>query len=85
MKQNIKKYKELPFEIDKVYKTKFQTGEKVTLKKIDTNKDGKIIGFGVIYENVKHLGVCSLGADRLIADKIEDGEVCVCSKCGEPF
>ena len=23
MKQNIKKYKELPFEIDKVYKTKF--------------------------------------------------------------
>jgi hypothetical protein len=88
MKTTIKKYKELPFEIDKVYQTKFATGEKVLLKRIDVNMGNIKFGvkgnikFGVIYENAKHLGICPLGADRLIADKVEDGEMCVCDKCG---
>lgn len=85
MKKVIKKYKDLPFEIEKIYVTKFQTSEKVILKRIDFNKKGEVIGLGVIYENSPHLGICPLGADRLITDKIEDGEICVCHKCGSHF
>ena len=85
MKKLIKKYKELPFEVDKIYQTKFATGEKVLLKQIKTNNQGKIIGFGVIYQTTPHLGICPLDADRLISDKVEDGEIYVCSKCGEPI
>lgn len=59
-------YKELPFEVEKIYQTKFQTGEKVLLKQIETNKKGEIIRLGVIYENAKHLGICPLSPDRLI-------------------
>lgn len=85
MKTTIIKYKELPFEIDKVYETKIKMFGKVTLKRIDTDKKGNIIGFGVIIEKYEHLGICPLGPDRLIADKIEDGEISVCSNCGEPI
>ena len=85
MEKTIIKYKDLPFEVDKVYQTKFQTGDKVLLKKINMNDKGKVIGFGVIYEKHEHLGVCPLGADQLIPDRVEDGKVSVCGKCGEPL
>ncbi len=45
----------------------------------------KIIRFDGIYVERPHLGICPLGADRLVNDTIEDGEKEVCSKCGEPI
>jgi len=77
------KYKNLPFVVDRIYKTKFQTGEIVLLKEIRTNNKGEIIGLGVIYDNTKHLGICPLSVDRLIPDQVLDCEITVCDNCGE--
>jgi len=57
---------EPPYEIDKIYTTKFATGWKFLLKVIETDSKGKIVGFKGIYEDKKYLGLCPLGADRLI-------------------
>lgn len=84
MKKNIKSFKDLPFEEGKTYQTKFQTGEKFLISKIIKSGD-KIIRFEGIYETAPHLGPCPLNADRLIPDKVEDIEICVCDKCGTPI
>lgn len=55
------------WQIDKVYKTKFATGENFLVKEIImTPCKGKIIEFRGIYERHPHLGICPLGTDRLI-------------------
>jgi hypothetical protein len=80
--KKIKKFLDLPFEEGKTYSTKFQTGEKFLLKKIIKSTNNlKIIRFEGIYEFAPHLGECPLNPDRLIPDKIADGEIEVCSKC----
>ena len=83
--KRIPKYKDLPFEIGKTYVTKFQTGEKFTLTNIKYNSKGIRIGFDGIYENCPHLGVCPIGPDRLIPERIDDGFMEVCSECGTPL
>lgn len=85
MIKKIKTFKEVPYIEDKVYKTKFQTGDMFQLKKVVQNKDGKIIRFDGIYVKSPHLGICPIGADRLVNDTIEVSEIEVCSKCGEPI
>lgn len=85
MKKTIKQYKDLPYEEGKVYKTKFQTGESFLLKKVVTAKDGKIIRFDGIYLSSPDIGVCPLGSDRLIADRVEDGEIEVYGECMKPL
>lgn len=85
MKSVLKKYKDLPLEVGKVYQTKFQTGEKVFLKEIILSGKSTIARLGVIYENAPHLGVCPLSPERLIAEKVFDEEVLVCDKCNEPI
>lgn len=60
------------FEVDKTYKTKFQTGELFTIKEIRTRPflaTTKVIGFYDIYESHPHLGLCPLDPERLIPDK----------------
>lgn len=84
MKKKIKTYKDLPFEEGKVYRTKFQTGERFLIKEIIKNKD-KIIGFKGIYESTPQLGVCPLNSDRLVAERIEGEDLEVCNKCNEPI
>lgn len=79
----IKKYKELPFEVGKIYQTKFATGERFTITNIVKKSDGKILWFEGVYEKHPQCGICPLNSDRLIADKVEDGEIEICSKCGE--
>jgi len=90
MSKEIKKFKDLPFEEGKTYRTKFQTGElfqitkirKTYFKSVNYTVE-KIIGFEGIYLSHPHIGVCPLAADRLIADKIEDGIEKVCEHCGK--
>lgn len=53
------------YQVNQTYKTKFATGEEFLLKEI-LYSGAKIIGFQGIYPNRPHLGVCPLGADRLI-------------------
>lgn len=79
----MKIYKDLPFEEGKTYQTKFATGEKFLLKKIiwTKGKKPKIYGFEGIYENSSHLGICPLGENRLIVDKVEIEDFEVCDKC----
>ena len=55
-----------PYVIDKVYKTKFATREEFLLKEVQYTPQGKIYQFKGIYQNHKELGICPLGADRLI-------------------
>lgn len=89
MKKMVPTFKDLPFEEGKVYKTKFSTGESFKVTKIiigttGINK-GKIIGFNGVYEGkYAHLGVCPLGGDRLISERVKNGEE-VCDKCGTPI
>lgn len=92
MIKEIKKFKDLPFEEGKVYKTKFQTGEMFKITKINkrffksVNHTSEIItGFEGIYLSHPDIGICPLAVDRLIADKIEDGIEEVCGHCGKPI
>lgn len=92
MIQKVKTYKDLPFEILGVYKTKFQTGELFMLTNIiyrELKENGvnikKPIMFEGVYLNCKHIGVCPLNIDRLIPEKIQDNEIEVCSKCLTPL
>lgn len=75
-------FKNVPLEIGKKYKTKFQTGDIVTLVDIVYHKE-KITGLKVIYESKPYLGVCPLGPDRLIQERIKVRDVDVCPHCGE--
>ena len=79
MKKSV--YEDVPLVEGKRYQTKFQTGDWVTLKEIIYHK-GKIVGLKVIYEGKEHLGICPLGADRLIQEKIKVGVIDVCPNCG---
>lgn len=90
MIKEIKKYKDLPFEEGKVYKTKFQTGEMFKITKINkrffksVNHSAEIIiGFEGIYLSHSHIGVCPLAVDRLIPEKVEDGTINVCEHCNK--
>jgi hypothetical protein len=63
---------DLEFEVDKTYKTKFQTGELFTIKKIRTKpflNTTKVIGFEGIYVSHPHVGLCSIDPERLISEK----------------
>lgn len=85
--RKIKKYKPLPFEEGRTYRTKMQTGEKFTISKIVSDPFGNILKFMGVYESSPHLGDCPLNPDRLNPDMVEDGEVEVCDnpKCGFPI
>jgi hypothetical protein len=85
MKKNIKTYTDLPLEEGKVYLTKFQTQDKFKIEKIKKNNLGKIIRIEGFYVGREDLGLCPLSEDRIFAEKIESGEICVCHKCGEPI
>ena len=70
----VKNYKELPLEVGKVYKTKFQTQELFELKEIiykPNDVENKIIGLKGVYINKPHLGICPLGADRLQPERVK--------------
>ncbi len=90
MIKEIVKYKDLPFEEGKTYKTRFQTGElfqitkikKIFFKSVNHTAE-KIIGFDGIYLSHPHIGICPLAVDRLIPDRVEDGTEQVCSHCGK--
>lgn len=79
MKKNI--YEDVPLEPGKRYQTKFQTGDWATLVDVVIHKE-KIVGLKVIYESKEYLGVCPLGPDRLIQEKIKIKEVECCPNCG---
>lgn len=87
----IKNYKELPFEVNKTYRTKLQTGEQFTVTRdvYKRNKDGLILGISDtiwgIWEKHPHLGECPIAKERLIPDKEYIGDVEVCSKCNTPI
>lgn len=90
MLKEIKKFRDLPFEEGKTYRTKFQTGEMFMITKINkryfksVNYESEIItGFEGIYLSHPHIGVCPLAVDRLIPEKIEDGVEQVCGHCGK--
>lgn len=85
MIKRVIKYKSLPFEIGKTYVTKFSTGERFTITDILLNTKGEPIRFYGIYEKYPLLTGCSLIADRLIPEKIEDDSIEVCSVCGTPI
>jgi len=77
-------YNDLPIEVGKTYRTKFQTGEMFTVTKI-IEKSGKILWFEGIYADHVYIGVCPIGNERLIPETVLSGERNVCSKCGEPI
>jgi hypothetical protein len=85
MKKKIKKYDEFTLEEGKTYLTKFQTQDKFKIEKITKNNLDKIIRIEGFYVGKEDLGLCTIGEDRLIKEKIESGEICVCHKCGEPI
>lgn len=53
-------------QIDKIYKTKFQTGEEVLVKALHWNHKGELVKASVIFQNSPHLGICPLNIDRII-------------------
>lgn len=61
---------DLPFEVDKTYKTKMQVSEGFTIKRIIYHPQDKTKAMWVegIYETAPHLGLCPLNVDRLVAD-----------------
>lgn len=63
----------LPFEIGKIYNTKFQTGDKFLIKEIKFRPHSKHtpLYFNGIYVGREHLGICLLNADRLISKVIK--------------
>lgn len=63
---------DLEFEVDKTYKTKFQTGELFTIKKIITKpflNTIKVIRLEGIYESHRNIGLCPLDPERLIPER----------------
>lgn len=86
MKILITKNEILPFEVDKKYQTKFQTGEFFIIKKIVYRKDGNISSLSGIYETSPHLGICPINPDRLIPDKKPvESFLEICDLCKNPF
>lgn len=88
MKKLINEEEDLPFEINQIYTTKFQTGERFTIKRIDLDKHGNPRMFYGIYEKHQDLGECPLNADRLIPYKRFTGvkiEMIQCPHCKELF
>lgn len=84
--KTIQTFNILPIEIDKVYVTKFATGEKFTVKQIILNKKTQIPMYVVgIYENSPNIGLCTLPIERLIHERCIDGEDVVCSICNTPI
>lgn len=88
MIKRIKTYQDLPLEEGKTYATKMSTGEKFMLKKIiwrefksGTDVTRKIIGLEGIWMDHPGARLCPIGLDRIIPDKVEIGEVEVCSYC----
>lgn len=85
MIKQVKKIIDLPLEIDKIYKTKFQTGESFQVKRIvyRHGNDGPISKVYGIYETSPHLGECPFDPERLINDTtFEMVEVDVCAVKG---
>ena len=77
---------ELPFEIGKKYKTKFQTGELFIITGIKYRPDETILNFLGIYESCPHLGECPLNFDRLIPETlVKENEIATCECCGKPL
>lgn len=83
---------EVPVEVGKTYQTKicaswfFTVTRIIQEKRIIKGKEflGAVKGFEGIYIESPHLGVCPVGPDRLIQDKINSGKtIDVCSKCGD--
>lgn len=70
---------DLPFEVDKVYKTKFQNGDLFNIIKIE-----KEIAYGY-YMKQEYIGICPLRLERLIPDKIKGEEYEICDKCNTPL
>lgn len=85
--RKIKKFKALPLEEGKTYRTKMATGEHFTISRIVADKFGNIVRLLGVYEKSPHLGDCPLSPERLIPEMVEDGEVEVCDnpKCGHPI
>lgn len=79
MKKEVSTYVELPLEAGKTYKTKFATGERFTVTRIERKT-----AYG-IYENHKHLGECPLSVDRIIHEREYGQKICVCGNCGVPL
>jgi len=82
---------EVPIEVGKTYQTKICASWFFTVTRIiqetRTFKGktllGAIKGFEGIYVESPHLGVCPIGPDRLIQEKIKlSGTIDVCSNCG---
>lgn len=77
---------ELPFEIGKKYKTKFQTGESFTITNIKYKTDKTILSFDGVYESCPNIGICPLNSDRLIPEtKIIEIEIEICECCKKPL
>lgn len=62
---------DLPLEVDKTYKTKFQTKDTFTIRRIDKKSTGVIITVWGIYDSHPDLGICPLSPERIIPDKME--------------
>lgn len=77
--KKIKKFRDLPFVLNRVYTTKMQTKDQFLLKEIMSN--GHMVKG--IYVGCEHLGICALGIDRLIPETEFECEIDVCDKCGE--
>jgi hypothetical protein len=84
-------FEEVPVEVGKTYQTKICASWFFTVTKIIQEKRvykgktsyGAIKGFEGIYVGSEHLGVCPIGPDRLIQEKIKSGgTIDVCSNCG---
>ncbi len=82
-------FEDLPLVIDKVYRTKFQTGDLFLVKKLISIKFksgnysvDKVIRVEGYYVGKEHIGICPLDAERLITDKKEIGTVKNCPSCG---
>ena len=63
---------DLEFEVDKTYKTKFQTGELFLIKKIITRpflNTTKVIRFEGIYLSHPHIGICPIDPERLMPER----------------
>jgi len=78
---------DLPLEVGKVYRTKFQTGDLFLVTKIMTRKfmkeDVQYQAEG-LYMGKEHIGTCPLPVERLIHDKIDSNDFTVhCSNCDE--
>lgn len=85
MIKKIKTYKDLPFEVGKTYQTKMSVDWTFLVKEIEYKKDvvSKLKG---IWSNSPDLGICEVyRIERIIPDKVVDGEMEVCGNCGNPL